>query len=194
VTNRCCASFAIGARVLSVIAITVAPASTALPVGAVAGPAALMAIFDHTKGKPAVAQGGTFSANPLTMAAGLATLKALDRAAAERLNGLGDRLRTRVNDSLRQLTLPAQLTGWGSLFRLHLTARTIRDYRSCWTPPARKRALASVHGAMLSGGVLLTPNCSGALSTPMMEADIDEVAQHLVDAVQDVHRRDPWTD
>jgi glutamate-1-semialdehyde 2,1-aminomutase len=126
------------------------------------------------------------------MAAGLAALKALDRAAVARLNNLGDRLRTRTNDGLRERGLPAQLTGWGSLFRLHLTTRAIRDYRSCWTPPERKQTLASVHRAMLAGGVLLTPNCSGALSTPMTEADIDDVAQCLVDAVHQIYRHDPW--
>ena len=165
-----------------------------LPVGAVAGKAELMAVFDHTKGKPAVAQGGTFAANPLTMAAGIAALRALDRAAIERLNRLGDRLRTRVNEALRGDGLPAQVTGWGSLFRLHLTARPIRDYRSCWLPPERKPLLAAVHGAMLARGVLMTPNCSAALSTPMGEAEIDTIAAHLVDAVQTIHRKNPWSE
>ena len=35
-----------------------------LPIGAVAGPARHMAVFDHTRGKPPVSHGGTFSANP----------------------------------------------------------------------------------------------------------------------------------
>lgn len=163
-----------------------------LPVGAVAGKAAPMAVFDHTKGKPAVAQGGTFAANPLTMAAGIAALRALDRAAIDRLNRLGDRLRARVNEALRGS--PAQVTGWGSLFRLHLTARPIRDYRSCWLPPERKPLLAAVHGAMLARGVLLTPNCSGALSTPMAETEIDFIAAQLADAVGTVYDKKPWTE
>ncbi len=65
--------------------------------------------------------GGTFSANPLTMAAGLAALRAYDRAAVERLGRLGDTLRARLNDAFRGAAIPAQATGLGSLFRLHLT-------------------------------------------------------------------------
>jgi glutamate-1-semialdehyde 2,1-aminomutase len=33
---------------------------------------------------------------------------------------------------------------------------------------------------MLADGILLTPNCSGALSTPMTEAEIDLLADRLV--------------
>ena len=57
-----------------------------LPIGAVAGPARHMAVFDHTRGKPAVSHGGTFSANPLSMAAGVAAMRAYDAEAVSRLN------------------------------------------------------------------------------------------------------------
>lgn len=153
-----------------------------LPVGAVAGPAARMAIFDHTKGQPPVAFGGTFSANPLTMAAGLAALDAFDAAAVERLNRLGDTLRARINAALAEAGLAAQMTGQGSLFRLHLTAVPVRDYRSSYPSPAAKASLAAIHRAMLDAGILLTPNCSGALSTPMGANEIGFIAQSLVDA------------
>ncbi|TDH59940.1 aminotransferase class III-fold pyridoxal phosphate-dependent enzyme [Dankookia rubra] len=153
-----------------------------LPVGAVAGPAARMAIFDHTRGQPPVAFGGTFSANPLTMAAGLAALDAFDLPAVDRLNRLGDTLRSRVNAAFTEAGVAAQMTGFGSLFRLHLTAAPIRDYRSCYPDAAAKKALAAIHLTMLDAGVLLTPNCSGALSTPMAAAEISLIAHALVEA------------
>lgn len=153
-----------------------------LPVGAVAGPAAQMAIFDHTRGQPPVAFGGTFSANPMTMAAGLAALDAFDLPAVDRLNRLGDTLRSRVNDAFAEAGVAAQMTGFGSLFRLHLTAAPIRDYRSCYPDADAKKALAAIHLAMLDAGVLLTPNCSGALSTPMAAAEIGLIANALVEA------------
>lgn len=152
-----------------------------LPVGAVAGPADRMAVFDHTRGTPAVAHGGTFSANPLTMAAGLATLEAFDEAAVARLGRLGDTLRARINAAFAASGVPAQVTGLGSLFRLHPTSAPIRDYRSSYPTEAGKRAVPAIHLAMLSRGILLTPNCSGALSTPMGAAEIDLIATALVD-------------
>lgn len=152
-----------------------------LPVGAVAGPTDRMAVFDHTHGTPAVAHGGTFSANPLTMVAGLATLEAFDAAAVDRLGRLGDTLRARINAAFAVAELPAQVTGLGSLFRLHLTAAPIRDYRSSYPTEQAKRAIAAIHLGMLDRGILLTPNCSGALSTPMGAAEIDLIATTLAE-------------
>ena len=45
------------------------------PVGAVGGSADVMSVFDPTTGKPRVPHGGTFNANPGTMAAGLAAMQ-----------------------------------------------------------------------------------------------------------------------
>src|SRR5438046_9671964 len=44
------------------------------PVGAVAGSAGVMSVFDHTRNCK-VHHGGTFNANPVTMTAGLETMK-----------------------------------------------------------------------------------------------------------------------
>ena len=51
------------------------------PVGAIAGRKEFMAVFDPGHGKPALPHGGTFSANPVTMRAGLAAMELLDEAA-----------------------------------------------------------------------------------------------------------------
>ncbi|RVT91482.1 aminotransferase class III-fold pyridoxal phosphate-dependent enzyme [Rhodovarius crocodyli] len=153
-----------------------------LPVGAVSGPAARMAVYNHAAGKPKVALGGTFSANPLTMAAGLASLAHYDEAAVARLNGLGEMLRQRVNAGLAAAGLPGRMAGAGSLFRLHPGARKIEDYRSARPLPAEAEALPRIHAAMLGAGILLTPNCSGALSTPMGEEQVVLIADTLIKA------------
>ena len=154
-----------------------------LPVGAVAGPAARMAVFDHSRGKPRVGLGGTFSANPLTMAAGIATLRHYDAPAIERLNALGEALRGDANARFAAAGLPARLTGMGSMFRLHLGGRAVRDYRSARPQGREGAALSAIQGRMLADGVLLTPNCSGALSTPMTGAEVSVVAERLAAAV-----------
>lgn len=163
-----------------------------LPVGAIAGRASHMAIFDHTKGKPAVSHGGTFSANPLTMAAGLAALEHYDTAAVARLNGLGERLRGVVAEGIRRRDLPAQVTGTGSFFRLHLKTGQISDFRTALPGLAQKGGLARIHMEMLQQGFLIAPNCSGALSTPMTETDIHDLAAALVDAIQHVWEHSAW--
>jgi len=165
-----------------------------LPIGAVAGPGRHMAIFDHTNGKPAVAHGGTFSANPLSMVAGLMTLKAYDASAVARLNAMGQRLRATLNEQFLRRGLPAQVTGMGSLFRLHLTRRAIAGYRSCFPSPSQKRALGAIHFSLLERAFLLTPNCSGALSTPMSEQEVEAAGATIVEAVSDVNAKDGWSD
>jgi len=165
-----------------------------LPIGAVAGPARHMAIFDHTKGKPAVAHGGTFSANPLSMTAGLATLRAYDEPAIVRLNGFGQKLRDALNEQFSRRGVPAQATGMGSLFRLHLTRKAITGYRSCFPSSSQKQAVAAMHFTLLERGFLLTPNCSGALSTAMSQGEIEMLGAAIVEAATDVFANQRWSD
>jgi glutamate-1-semialdehyde 2,1-aminomutase len=163
-----------------------------LPVGAIAGPASHMGVFDHTKGKPAVSHGGTFSANPLTMTAGLTALEHYGVEAVERLNAMGDRLRSLISESIKGRDLAAQVTGTGSVFRLHLKTEAIDDFRTASPNAAQKKALAKVHLGLLEQGFLLAPNCSGALSTPMSSTDIYDLATAVVDAIQHVWEYSPW--
>ncbi|WP_271623594.1 aspartate aminotransferase family protein [Bradyrhizobium sp. CCBAU 11430] len=51
-----------------------------LPIGAIGGRRDVMSVFEASKGRPAVPHGGAFSANPLSMCAGPASMKALDHA------------------------------------------------------------------------------------------------------------------
>jgi glutamate-1-semialdehyde 2,1-aminomutase len=151
-----------------------------------------MAIFDHTKGMPAVSHGGTFSANPLSMMAGLVALRAYDADSVARLNRLGDVLRRETSAGFDRRGLPAQLTGFGSLFRLHPSRTVIRDYRTCFQSAEQKGVIAAIHLQLLERGFLLTPNCSGALSTPMTESDIGDLAAAIVEAVVEIDGKTPW--
>ena len=164
-----------------------------LPVGAVAGPVASMAVFDHTKGKPRVSAGGTFSANPLSMAAGLAAMRAYDEAAVDRVNRLGEALRSSANKAFEEAGTAARMVGAGSLFRLHLTDKPVRDYRSAWMGEAGQRALALIQRDMLDRGFLITPNCSGALSTPMDDSHVEALVEQLRQAVSKAWASSPWT-
>lgn len=83
------------------------------PVGAVGGRADIMERFDP-RGLVPVGHGGTFSANPVTLAAGLKALELLTDAALERVNALGDLLRSRLDQQ------GWTVTGRGSLLRIHV--------------------------------------------------------------------------
>ena len=68
-----------------------------LPVGAFGGRADVMNFYDPRKGGARISHGGTFNANPVTMAAGVATLNAVTPEAYTRLDALGERLRGGVS-------------------------------------------------------------------------------------------------
>jgi glutamate-1-semialdehyde 2,1-aminomutase len=74
---------------------------------------------------------GTFSGNPLTLAAGHALLGYLmdNRHIYDELIEKGDRLRNGFNDFARSKGLPATMTGVASLFQTHLKEPPIENPR-----------------------------------------------------------------
>jgi glutamate-1-semialdehyde 2,1-aminomutase len=148
-----------------------------LPVGAFGGRADIMAAYDPRKGGARISHGGTFNANPLTMAAGLATLEALTPEAYARLDALGDRLRGGVTRLLRATRRRGQVTGLGSLFCLHWTPGTLTDYRS--SRPRDPQAPLRVFMGLLNEGILLTQRGLGACSLAMTEEDVDRFVNAL---------------
>jgi len=159
------------------------------PVGAVAGKAEFMALMDPRAGKPAVPHGGTFNANPVTMIAGRIAMEMMDEAAFARLNGLGDRLRRQAAEAFAVAGVPGQICGAGSLFRLHMTARRLSDYRSAILSPAESAATKAVTEAMLEGGILVSPQGMGCLSSVMAEAEVDRFTEVLLASLRAVAAR-----
>ena len=143
------------------------------PVGAVGGRAPFMAVFDPTAGKPAMAQSGTFSGNPITMSAGIAGMELLTREAFNHLDTLGARARARLRDVIAAAKVPGQVTGRGSLFRIHLTDRTLLGYRDAYPTPEESARLNHLYEYLLDHGFLISPTGMCALTTPMDEADIE---------------------
>jgi glutamate-1-semialdehyde 2,1-aminomutase len=144
------------------------------PVGATGGRADVMEVFDPGTRGPRIASGGTFSANPVSMTAGLAAMQAMTPAEFDRLEALGARLRGRLGDAFRAAGIPGQVTGAGSLFRLLLTDRPLHSYRDL-DQRAEARMERLFH-ALLDAGVLLHTTGLGCLSTPMGDAEVEELA------------------
>jgi glutamate-1-semialdehyde 2,1-aminomutase len=145
------------------------------PVGAVGGRRDVMAVFDPTSGKPPVPHGGTFSANPMTMVAGLKTMQLLDPPAFEKLDRMGSRLRSGFDEAFVRARIEGRTTGMGSLLKIHFTRRAIRDYQTATPDAAATRRMSQLMTALLNEGVLIAPNGLLALSTPMSDTDADEV-------------------
>lgn len=152
------------------------------PIGATGGKAEVMAVFDPRNTGARILSGGTFSANPVTMTAGLAAMQAMDRAAFARLEDMGARLRTRLNAVIQKSGQAGQVTGEGSLFRILTVGRPLRDYRDSYEPGAEARAYRLFMG-LLDHGIMVNDNGLGCLSTPMDEAELDRIEAALDQAL-----------
>ena len=139
-------------------------------VGAFGGRAEIMELYDPTQG-PRVSHAGTFNANPVTMAAGSATLEELTPEVYRRLAELTDRLKLGIQDVCAGLEVPVQTTGLGSLFGIHFTDQPIVNYRSVSHNDSRLRD--QVFLGLLNEGILMASNLVGALSTALEESDVD---------------------
>jgi glutamate-1-semialdehyde 2,1-aminomutase len=108
------------------------------------------------------------------MAAGAAGLtRVLTEAEIRRLNGLGDRLRDRLNAFSTERELTFHATGYGSLVGLHFTPGPVRNEADV-PESAELRALLHLH--MLEHGFSYGRRGFIALSLPLGEADVDGFA------------------
>lgn len=159
-----------------------------LPIGAVAGRSAFMAVFDPTNGKPRVPQAGTFTANPMTMVAGAAAMRALTSETVNRLNALGEYARERLRQCFARAGVDGQVTGGGSLFRLHFKRTEVRNYRGAYATARERAQMARLVAFARENGVILSQTGLGALSTPMGDDEIDELADVVFRGLQLVQR------
>ncbi|WP_375305234.1 aspartate aminotransferase family protein [Bradyrhizobium sp. A11] len=156
------------------------------PVGAIAGGKQFMSVFDPSSGKPALPHGGTFSANPVTMRAGLAAMELLDEAAFARLDTIGQAVRDGIDAAFRKTGVPGGTVGLGSLLKIHFTDRRIRDYRSAYLTEAEAKRQAVFNAGLLNRGISAANYGLMALSLPMTDADVDAIVAAASASLQEV--------
>ncbi len=145
-----------------------------LPVGAYGGRRDLMERVSPLGG---VYQAGTLSGNPLAVAAGLATLRALtDPAVYTRLEGLGARMARGIEDAAAGAGVPITVNRVGSMLTAFFTDAPVTDYASARRADTKR--YARYFHAMLERGVFLAPSQFEAafVSLAHTEADVDEAA------------------
>lgn len=161
--------------------------------GAVTGPAEIMSPLETSddSGRDAsrksvrthVVHQGTFNANPLSAAAGVACLDAVKReCAGDRARELATQLRIRLNERFEQLGVPGCAYGDSSVCHIivgdHVPNRTTGDLRAPELPPetlrtkGSKKRLSWLFGlAMIDEGVDLF-SLSAIVSAAHTEADV----------------------
>ena len=143
------------------------------PVGAFGGRADIMDLFDNSQGPTGFFQSGTFSAHPMAMAAGLATLEQMTAENLDRLNGLGTRLKAGLDALFALESIPAIVVCTGSVFSLYFSDGPVATYRAL--AASDKTPLQPLFLSLLEQGYFLGHPGLGmcSLSLAMDESHID---------------------
>ena len=143
-----------------------------LPVGAFGGREDVMSLWDPSgPGGPQVAHAGTFNGNPMTAAAGVATLRELTVDVYEELEAKGEYLRGKLREAISEMEAPMGVTGAASLFAIQATTEEVRDYRSYTTND--NELLEMVFLGMMNEGYLLSSKCAGNVSASHSYEELD---------------------
>lgn len=124
-----------------------------LPVGAYGGKREIMS---HIAPSGNVYQAGTLSGNPLAMAAGLATLKALAQKDYAALAARTDTFSRELENILHGKGVPVTRNHIASIFTLFFTATPVVDFPSAQT--ADSMAFVSFYQQMREQGIYLAPS------------------------------------
>src|SRR5690606_41941653 len=97
--------------------------------------------------------------------------------AVQHLAALGARCAEGLAKSIADAGMPGVVTGMGSLWTLHFTAREVTDYRTKASadPDLQRR----FHIALLTEGIFSAPRGMFALSTVMNTDDIDDAVSRV---------------
>jgi glutamate-1-semialdehyde 2,1-aminomutase len=156
------------------------------PISVLCGRADVMACVDPSRigSGDHVAQTGTFSGNPISCTAALATLAELRREGAyERLFGTGRRLMQSLRELFHKAGIAAQVAGEPPAFEVWFTDRDIVDFASTLAQDARRQA----HFAdlLLQNGVLKAHE-KFFVSTAHTDEDIEATLQTFEAVVREL--------
>ncbi|WP_400260645.1 glutamate-1-semialdehyde 2,1-aminomutase [Candidatus Methanomassiliicoccus intestinalis] len=133
-----------------------------------------------------VYQAGTFAGNPLSMCAGITTIKSLEKINYDDLNSLGELMRTSLGKVAQELKIPHQVQGIGSLFQMFLTAKPVENYADALT--CDSAAFMKLFHGLLDEGIYIPPSQyeTSFVSTAHTSADVEKTAEAFAKVMSEV--------
>jgi glutamate-1-semialdehyde 2,1-aminomutase len=156
------------------------------PVGALAGRADVMDVMNPLASDIRFPHSGTFSANPVTMTAGLTAMELFDRAAVKRTNALAERARSGIEEAIAKSGVAACVAGGGSMFRVHMKPQVPANYREAFGSTEEKRNLGVMLDHLFDSGFIMINTCSLTTSTAMGESEVDDLVAAMATGFQKV--------
>jgi glutamate-1-semialdehyde 2,1-aminomutase len=133
-----------------------------------------------------VYQAGTFSGNPVSLTAGLETIRILEREGHDGLDQQGERMRKGLESIVNEMHSPFQVAGVGSMFQLFLTNCAVRNYADA------KRCdsimFMEIFHKMLEKGIYLPPSQyeTNFLSTAHTPDQVDRTVDAFAESLSEV--------
>ena len=149
------------------------------PIGALAGSADVLDVMNPSGDRYLFPHSGTFSANPISMCAGLAAMKRFDEDAAGHINALAARAMDEINEAAKETGANACVSGGGSMFRVHMKKSPPRDFREAFQTPEETARLKIMLDHLFNAGIIMINTCTATLSTPMTDSEIDELVSAM---------------
>ena len=155
-----------------------------LPIGIVCGKNEILSLSNpidkNNKDSICSIGGGTFSSNPVTMTAGLNTLKFLQNnkeIVYSKINELGAYTRKELQRIFDENNIDVKITGIGSLFNIHFLNDDVREINNANDVAlADKEKLWKYHFALISNyKIFFLPFKMGAISYQHSKFDIDKL-------------------
>ncbi len=155
------------------------------PIGAFGGRREIMEEVLNPTSSKVTFHSGTFTGNPISMAAGLATITELERTDPYlHMSQLGEQLRNGLRDLFKRFDTPAQVTGVGSIYNVLFCKHTIRNRRDVL------RSNLTLQGEFCLGlivkGILQPIRHAGFLSYAHTEEDINQFLIAAEDVVNEM--------
>ncbi|TFF85030.1 aspartate aminotransferase family protein [Candidatus Heimdallarchaeota archaeon] len=158
------------------------------PIGVIGGRKDILNQADLTKEEGSVwIGGGTFSGNPVSMVAGLATIRTLEKGGNElyrKLNEKGTYLRKKITALINDYNAPVQVCGIGSMGSVHWLKEKKRKIRlsSELKQLIDKERVANFQLLMLNNNILVRGGL-GYLSVKHTQEDIDRTIKVMEKAI-----------
>ena len=150
------------------------------PVGAIAGDAKIMSVFDPTRKNIKQPHSGTFSANPITMTAGKVAMELFDRQAVDDINNMTDIAKNQILAAAKEADVPLILTGAGSMFRFHFRHKAPRNYRETYQcPEERKLIVDFLDFLFLHEDIIMINTFACMFATTITQVEVDRLTESL---------------
>lgn len=159
------------------------------PVGAFGGNAEVMKVLDPREATLPFPHSGTFSANPITMTAGLIAMELFDQEAVKKINVMAQKATEQIQEAIRIAQVPVSIAGAGSMFRIHLREKAPTGYREAYQPKESTAILKKLLDHLYQNGkMMLINSCTCMLSTVHTQKEIDLLTEAMLSAFRALKR------